>query len=106
MKAIDVTDENFEQLIAKSGKIAVVDFSAEWCPPCKAMTPVLELLASEMDGRVMVGKIDVDTNPETTAKFGVRNLPTFLFFRDGELVDRIVGAVSKAVITQKLAALQ
>lgn len=105
MKAIDVTDENFEQLITKSGKTFLVDFGAEWCPPCKAMGPVLELVAKEFEGRALVGKLDVDTNPQTTAKYGVRNLPTFLFFKDGNLVDRIVGAVPKSALEQKVRSL-
>ena len=105
MKAIDVTDENFEQLIIKSGKIVLVDFGADWCPPCKAMGPVLELVAKEFEGKALVGELDVDTNPQTTAKYGVRNLPTFLFFKDGNLVDRIVGAVPKSALEQKVRSL-
>jgi thioredoxin 1 len=105
MNAIDITDENFNQLVLTSGKVALVDFSAEWCPPCKAMKPVLEILASDLNGKAIVGKLDVDTNPEVTAKYGVRNLPTFLFFKDGNLIDRVVGAVPKSVLEQKVSAL-
>ena len=100
MKAIDVTDENFDQLITKSGKTVLVDFGAEWCPTCKAMGPVLELVAKEFEGRVLVGELDVDTNPQITAKYGVRNVPTFLFFKDGNLVSRIVGAVPNSTLEQ------
>lgn len=102
MNAIEVTDENFEQLVLTSGKTALLDFGAEWCPPCKAMKPVLELLASDFNGKALIGKIDVDTTPLSTAKYGVRNLPTFLLFKDGKLVDRVVGAVPKSVLEQKL----
>ncbi len=105
MNAIDITDENFNQLVLTSGKVALVDFGAEWCPPCKAMKPVLEILASDLNGKAIVGKLDVDTNPEVTAKYGVRNLPTFLFFKDGNLIDRVVGAVPKSVLEQKVSAL-
>ena len=102
MNAIDVTDENFEQLVLTSDKTVLVDFGAEWCPPCKAMKPVLELLASDFNGKALIGKIDVDTNPQATAKYGVRNLPTFLFFKAGLLVDRVVGAAPKSVLEQKV----
>jgi thioredoxin 1 len=105
MKAIDVTDENFELFVANSGKTVLVDFGAEWCPPCKAMGPVLELVAKEFEGKALVGKLDVDTNPQTTARYGVRNLPTFLFFKDGNLVDRIVGAVPKSALEQRVTSL-
>ena len=105
MKAIDVTDGNFEQLILRSEKISLVDFGAEWCPPCKAMTPVVELVAKELGEKALVAKLDVDTNPQTTATYGVRSLPTFLFFKDGNLVDRIVGAVPKSILQQRVALL-
>jgi thioredoxin 1 len=105
MKPVDVTDENFEWLVTKSGKTVLVDFGAEWCPPCKAMRPVLELLASEFDGKALIGQLDVDLNPQLTAKYGVRNLPTFLIFKDGNLVERVVGAVPKSVLGQKITAL-
>lgn len=102
MNTIDVTDENFNQLISSSGKVALVDFGAAWCPPCNAMKPVLELLASELHGKAIVGKLDVDSNPALTATYGVRNLPTFLFFKDGKLIDKVVGAVPKSVLEEKL----
>ena len=105
MKAIDVTDENFEQLILGSEKTVLLDFGADWCPPCKAMGPVVDGVAREFDGKAIVGKLDVDLNPATTAKYGVRNLPTFLFFKKGDLVDRVVGAVPKTVLEKKIASL-
>jgi thioredoxin 1 len=106
MKIIEVTDENFEQVISTSGKTVLVDFSAEWCAPCRAMAPVLELVADAVNGRAIVGKLDVDANPQTTAKYGVRNLPTFLIFKDGNLVDRIIGAVPNSILEQKVTLLQ
>lgn len=102
MNAVDLTDDNFQQEVTGSEKIALVDFGAEWCPPCKAMKPIVDLLASEFDGKALVGKLDVDLNPVHTAKFGVRNLPTFLILRNGKLVDRVVGAVPKSVLAQKI----
>jgi thioredoxin 1 len=105
MKAADVTDDNFELVVIKSGIPVLVDFSAEWCPPCKAMQPVLELLASAFEGKALIGKLDVDLNPRFTLKYGVRNLPTFLIFKDGNVVERVVGAVPKSVLEQKLTSL-
>jgi thioredoxin 1 len=102
MKAIDVTDENFERLILESGKTVLVDFVAEWCPPCKAMTPVIEELASDLKDKALVGTLDVDVNPEFTAKYGVRNLPSFLIFKEGKLVDKVIGAVPKSVLEKKI----
>jgi len=100
MKAIDVTDENINTILA-SQKPLLLDFSAEWCGPCKMMSPVVELIANDLDGKAIVGKLDIDQNPNTAARFGVRNFPTFLFFKDGKLVDRVIGAVPKSVLEQK-----
>lgn len=102
MKALEVSDATFANLILQPGKIALVDFGAEWCPPCKTMSTVVDLIAEEFQHKAIVGTLDVDTNPITTASFGVRNLPTFLFFKDGKLVDRLVGAVPKSVLEQKI----
>ena len=104
MKAIDVTDENVD-VILRSEKPLLLDFSAKWCGPCQTMSPVVELIANEVDSKAIVGKLDIDKNPNTTARFGVRNLPTFFFFKQGKLVDRIVGAVPKSILEQKLKAL-
>lgn len=102
MKTINITDGTFEQVVGKPDKIVLIDFGAEWCPPCRAMNPVIEKLAEELEDKAIVAKLDVDANPESTAKFGVRNLPTFLVFKGGNLVDRIVGAVPKSVLEQKV----
>lgn len=102
MKPTELNDLTFHAFIQSSRTPVLVDFGAEWCPPCRAMEPLLEMLANEMDGKVQIGKLNVDTNPETTARFGVRNLPTFIIFKNGEIIDRIVGAVPKGVLFKKL----
>ena len=100
-KAIEITDANFDDII-KSDKPLLVDFWAEWCGPCKMIGPIVEEIAGEYDGKAVIGKVDVDTNPAVAAKFGIRSIPTLLFFKDGEIVDKQVGAVPKAVLAQKL----
>lgn len=102
MKALEFTDSNFEEAVLKSEKPVLVDFSADWCPPCRAMSPVIETIADELEGKADVGKLDVDANPVFTARFGVRNLPTFLVFKEGKLVERVVGAVPKNVLIEKV----
>ena len=100
-KAIEITDANFEEII-KSDKPILVDFWAEWCGPCKMIGPLVEEIAGEYEGKAVIGKVDVDSNPEVAAKFGIRSIPTLLFFKGGEIVDKQVGAVPKAVLAQKL----
>jgi len=100
-KAIEITDANFEQIIA-SDKPILVDFWAEWCGPCKMIGPVVEELASEYEGKAVIGKVDVDNNPGVSAKFGIRSIPTLLVFKGGEVVDKQIGAVPKSVLSQKL----
>jgi len=100
-KAVEITDANFEQIIA-SDKPVLVDFWAEWCGPCKMIGPVVEELASEYEGKAVVGKVDVDSNPAVSAKFGIRSIPTLLVFKGGEIVDKQIGAVPKSVLSQKL----
>jgi len=102
-KTLILTDSNFDEVI-NSGKPVLVDFWAEWCGPCKMIGPVVEELAGDYDGRAVVAKLNVDENPETTAKFGVRSIPTLLVFKGGQIVDKQVGAVPKSVLNQKLAA--
>ena len=102
-KTIVLTDSNFEEVI-NSGKPVLVDFWAEWCGPCKMIGPVVEELAGDYDGKAVVAKLNVDENPQTTAKFGVRSIPTLLVFKGGQIVDKQVGAVPKSVLNQKLAA--
>jgi thioredoxin 1 len=103
--ALEITDANFEELVINSDKPVVVDFWAEWCGPCRMIGPAIEEMASEYDGKAVVGKVNVDHNPGVSAKFGVRNIPTVLFIKGGEVVDKSVGAVPKAQLTQKLDAL-
>lgn len=100
--AITFTDSNFEELVEKSGKPALVDLWAEWCGPCRQLTPIVEELAEEYGDKVVIGKLDVDKNPSLTAKFMVRNIPTILFFKDGKMVDKIVGAVPKSKLQEKI----
>lgn|SRR5690606_16246814 len=97
-----ITDANFEELVKKSDKPVLVDFTATWCGPCKMLSPVIEELATELEGKAVVGKIDVDENPTISVEFGIRSVPTLLFFKNGELVDRQVGVVPKAVLQEKL----
>ncbi len=100
--ALEITDHNFGDLIEGSGNLAMVDFWAEWCGPCRLVGPVVEELAGEYQGRVSVGKLDVDANPDTASRFNVRSIPTILFFKGGELVDTVVGALPKAALEQKI----
>lgn len=100
--AMEFTDSNFEELVVKSDKPVLVDFWAEWCGPCRMVAPIVSEISQEYDGRVVVGKCDVDSNPDVAMKYGIRNIPTILFFKDGEIVDKQVGAVPKSVLTDKL----
>ena len=102
--ALEITDENIKELI-NSGKPVVIDFWAEWCGPCRMVGPVVEELAKEYEGKVIIGKMDVDNNTDTPTEFGIRNIPTILFFKDGQLVDKQVGAAQKAALTAKFEAL-
>jgi len=90
------TDANFAELVEKSDKLAVVDLSAEWCGPCRMVGPIIHELAAEYEGRIVVGELNVDENPATTTKYKIRNIPTVLFIKNGEVVDKQVGAVPKA----------
>lgn len=103
--ALELTDANFEENVLKSDKPALVDFWAVWCGPCRMVGPLVEEIANEYEGKAVVGKVDVDNNPEVAAKYGIRNIPTILFMKDGEIVDKQVGAVSKDVLAQKLDAM-
>jgi thioredoxin 1 len=100
-----VTDATFESSVVNSGKPAMVDFWATWCGPCKMIAPHVEALAAEFAGKAVVAKLDVDSNRQTAIKFGIQSIPTVLFFKDGKLVDRVVGAADKKVLKEKLSAL-
>jgi len=99
---LELTDQNFKEKVIKSDKLVIVDLWAVWCGPCRMVGPIVEEIAGEYDGKVVVGKLDVDNNPEVTAKYGVRNIPTILFFKNGDVVDKQVGAVPKSVLSGKL----
>ncbi len=102
---IELTDANFEELVLKADKPVLVDFWAEWCGPCRMIGPLVKELADEYGENAVIGKMDVDSNPGVTAKFGIRNIPTILFFKNGEVVDKSVGAVPKTTLQSKLDAL-
>ena len=100
--ALEITDANFEELVLKSDKPVMVDFWAEWCGPCRMLGPIIEEVSKDYEGKAVVGKLDVDSNQEFAAKFGVRNIPTVLVFNGGELVKRQVGVSQKNVYTESL----
>jgi thioredoxin 1 len=103
--ALEITDANFEELVLKSDKPVVVDFWAEWCGPCRMLTPIIEEMATEYEGKAVIGKVNVDLNPVVAGQFGIRNIPTVLFVKGGEIADKSVGAVPKNQLTAKLDAL-
>ncbi|MFX3625852.1 MAG: thioredoxin [bacterium] len=100
--ALEITDSNFEEVVLKSDKPVLIDFWAEWCGPCRMVGPLVEELASEYEGKAVIGKLNVDHNPETAVKYGIRSIPALLYFKNGEIVDRQVGAVPKNTLEGKL----
>jgi thioredoxin 1 len=102
---IEVTDANFEEIVLQSDKPVLVDFWAEWCGPCRMIGPLVSELSEDYKERAIITKMDVDTNPGTAAKFGIRNIPTILFFKGGEIADKQVGAVPKTILASKIDAL-
>jgi thioredoxin 1 len=103
--ALEVNDSNFDEIVLKSDKPVMVDFWAEWCGPCRVIAPYIEEIGREYEGKAVVAKCDVDTSPGVAARFGIRNIPTVLFFKGGEIADKQVGAVPKANFASKLSAL-
>ncbi len=103
-KPVEITDKNFDEMLSTELPV-LVDFWAEWCGPCKLLSPVVDHLAEEYEGKVLVAHVDVDANPQVAVKFGIRSIPTLLFFKNKEVVDKQIGAVPKSVIVKKLDAL-
>jgi len=102
-KAIEITDTNFDEII-KSEQPVLMDFWAEWCGPCKMIGPIVEELAADYEGKATITKLDVDSNPDIASKFGIRSIPTLLLFKGGKVVDKVIGAVPKSVLADKLEA--
>jgi thioredoxin 1 len=103
--ALEVNDDNFDEVVIKSDKPVMVDFWAEWCGPCRMVAPIMEEISHEYAGKVVVVKCDVDSSPGISARYGIRNIPTILFFKDGKIADKQVGAVPKTSFVTKLNAL-
>lgn len=103
--ALEITEKNFDELVVNTDKPVVLDFWAEWCGPCKMIAPLIEEMHNEYGDKAVIGKVDVDSNNSIAVKYGIRNIPTILFLKDGEVVDKVVGAVPKATLTAKLDAL-
>src|SRR5690554_3221533 len=93
--AIEITDSNYEQEVMQSDKLVVLDFWAEWCGPCRQISPIIDELSEEYEGRVVIGKVDVDGSTDVTSKFSIRNIPTVIFVKGGKVVDKLVGAQPK-----------
>ncbi len=103
--ALEITDGNFEELVMQSDKPVLIDFWAVWCGPCRMIGPFVEEMAKEYGEKAVIGKVDVDSNPGVAAKFGIRNIPTVLFVKNGQVADKQVGACPKQVLVNKLDAL-
>ena len=100
--ALELTDANFKEKVLDSDKIALVDFWAEWCGPCRMIGPVVEELYKEYDGKAVIGKVNVDENSDVSSKYGIRSIPTILFFKNGEIVDKQIGVAPKNVLKEKI----
>ncbi|MDN3607549.1 thioredoxin [Kaistella yonginensis] len=102
--ALEITDQSFQEMVLNSDKPVLVDFWAVWCGPCRTLGPIIEEVATDFEGRAVVGKVDVDNNQQVSVDYGIRNIPTVLIFKNGEVVDKIVGVAPKEVIAEKLSA--
>ena len=102
--ALEITDQSFQEMVLNSDKPVLVDFWAVWCGPCRTLGPIIEEVATDFEGKAIVGKVDVDNNQQVSVDYGIRNIPTVLIFKNGEVVDKIVGVASKEVISEKLSA--
>ena len=100
--ALEFTDANFQTTVMESDKLSVIDFWAEWCGPCRAIGPVIEELATEYAGKVNIGKVNVDVNPNLSMNFGITSIPAILFVKGGQVVDKQIGAVPKSVLDRKI----
>jgi thioredoxin 1 len=103
--AVILTDANFDEIVLKADKPVVVDFWAEWCGPCRVIGPLVNEIAEDYKEKIIVGKLDVDANPAVSSKYGIRNIPTILFFKSGQVADKQVGAVPKGSLVKKVEAL-
>lgn len=100
--SVVITDENFDELVLRSGKLVLLDFWADWCSPCKMVSPVIEELYTTYKDVAVIAKIDAERNPETSKKYGICNIPALLFFKNGEIVDKQIGAAPKSILVEKL----
>ena len=102
--ALEIPDQSFQEMVLNSDKPVLVDFWAVWCGPCRMLGPIVEEIAEDFEGKAVVGKVDVDNNQQVSVDYGIRNIPTVLIFKNGQVVDKIVGVASKEVIAEKLSA--
>ncbi|MEW6014319.1 MAG: thioredoxin [Candidatus Zixiibacteriota bacterium] len=102
-KPVEISDGSFEAEVIKSDKPVIVDFWATWCGPCKMIAPILEEVATEYDGKLKIAKMDVDSNTKVASQYGIMSIPTLLFFKNGQLVDQVIGAIPKAQLVNRLA---